>query len=373
MIKVIVLDNDVQAIQQLEAKLDTYSDINYLGSFAASLEALSRIRSSEPNLIFLGIDDQGFDAVELASILADLIPNVQIIFMASDGGYAVDAYAIGIVDYLLKPFTKERMDLAMDKVRLSSIKRPKKEVTVKSFGSFNLIDKNNKSMRWRTRKAKELFVFLWINTDTSINRDIILEKIFPKVELKKASTLLSTTLYQMRGTLSTVFEGDVVSYVNNGYKLMPYIPSDYDTLRDILAMEDYSEDNYYRLKELYLGEFLEEEGYEWSTRFTEQITIDVKRFLVRFAERLRDGSDNLLLEDILLFSYELDKMDESIALGIIDFYNESHQTLKVKVFYKKHKYNMFHLLGTVPSKKIEEAYNKTIENNKIYQKENPST
>ncbi len=207
------------------------------------------------------------------------------------------------------------------------------DLSIKRFGSFHLVANGDHIVKWRTKKAKELFAYLWINSEVSVNRDTLISKLFPNINEKKANTLLSTTLYQMRQVLQEYTNEEVIKYLNNGYRFKLKIPSDYDVVLNIIESNEFTEENYRILRKLLKGEFLEEENYAWSDRIATQTILSTKHYLKAYLNNIE--CDNLLIEDILLFMFDLDAKDETVIGNILSFYKENESYSKYADFSTK--------------------------------------
>ncbi|HXS75411.1 MAG TPA: LytTR family DNA-binding domain-containing protein [Terracidiphilus sp.] len=119
MIRAVVADDEVLARQKLRQLLKDVDDVEIVGECATAAETIELVRLTSPELLFLDIrmsDMDGFDVLEkLSSDVDRTLP--QVIFVTANDGYAVRAFDIHAIDYLLKPFTPERLQSAVQRVR----------------------------------------------------------------------------------------------------------------------------------------------------------------------------------------------------------------------------------------------------------------
>lgn len=119
MIRVVLADDEVLARQKLRQFLRDEQDLEIVGEGATASETIELVRVTEPELLFLDIrmpGMDGFDIVgELSSAAMSQMPRV--IFTTAHDQYAVKAFEIHAADYLLKPFTAERLRSAVQRVR----------------------------------------------------------------------------------------------------------------------------------------------------------------------------------------------------------------------------------------------------------------
>lgn len=119
MITAVIADDEVLARQKLRQLLREEQDIEIVGECATAAETIQLVAMTSPELLFLDIrmpDMDGFDVVGALSAPSDFAMP-QIIFTTAYDQYAVRAFEIHAIDYLLKPFTCERLRSAIQRVR----------------------------------------------------------------------------------------------------------------------------------------------------------------------------------------------------------------------------------------------------------------
>ena len=113
-IQTIIVDDEEPARLVLHEFLSTHEDIKIIAECANGFDAVKAITESKPDLVILDIQMpklNGFEVLELV----DRPP--YIIFATAYNQYAIKAFEVHAVDYLLKPFSKERLGEALDHVR----------------------------------------------------------------------------------------------------------------------------------------------------------------------------------------------------------------------------------------------------------------
>jgi two-component system LytT family response regulator len=122
MIRAVVADDEVLARQKLRQLLRDYSDIEIVGESATALETIELVRAANPELLFLDIRMPGMDGFDVVGALSNQTetPPPRVIFTTAYDEYAVRAFEVNAVDYLLKPFAAERLRAAIQRVREQS-------------------------------------------------------------------------------------------------------------------------------------------------------------------------------------------------------------------------------------------------------------
>jgi len=126
MIHAVLADDEVLARQKLRQLLRHDVDIEIVGESATALETIELVRAANPELLFLDIHMPGMDGFDVLGALSERTetPPPRVIFTTAYDQYAVRAFEVNAVDYLLKPFTPERLRAAIQRVREQSLARP---------------------------------------------------------------------------------------------------------------------------------------------------------------------------------------------------------------------------------------------------------
>src|SRR5271163_4366318 len=114
----IIVDDEQLARDELAYLLKNLGDINVVAQGKNGLEAVSLIREHNPDLVFLDVQMPGLDGFGVIKKLLDrkvLLP--KIVFATAFDQYAVKAFEVNAVDYLLKPFDKKRVAQSVQKAR----------------------------------------------------------------------------------------------------------------------------------------------------------------------------------------------------------------------------------------------------------------
>ena len=116
-LKTLIVDDEAIARRGLRRLLQQEADLEVIGECASGREALEAIRSLKPDLVFLDVqmpEMNGFDV--LRALQAELLP--YLVFVTAYDEYALRAFEVQAVDYLLKPFSGKRLEQALERVRL---------------------------------------------------------------------------------------------------------------------------------------------------------------------------------------------------------------------------------------------------------------
>ncbi|MBW6491078.1 MAG: response regulator [Lentimicrobium sp.] len=131
-LKVLIIDDEPPARELVKHYLGEYQYIEIAGECENGFDALKAIQETKPNLIFLDIQMPKITGFELLELLAD---PPQIIFTTAYDEFAIKAFELNAVDYLLKPFSADRFRMALERARTrlaemnSDLQSPVKNLT----------------------------------------------------------------------------------------------------------------------------------------------------------------------------------------------------------------------------------------------------
>ena len=113
--RALIVDDEELARQRLKRLLSAFPDVEVIGEAADGEEALERIAELAPDLVFLDVQMPGLSGIEVALSLPS--PPPKIIFCTAYDEYAIEAFEVDAVDYLLKPASRARLGEALERVR----------------------------------------------------------------------------------------------------------------------------------------------------------------------------------------------------------------------------------------------------------------
>lgn len=113
--RVLIVDDERPARERLRALLGAFPDVEIVGEAEDGEEALRKIGDLRPDLVLLDVQMPGSSGIEVADSLS--APRPRIIFCTAYEQYAVNAFELCAVDYLLKPVNRVRLAKAIDRVR----------------------------------------------------------------------------------------------------------------------------------------------------------------------------------------------------------------------------------------------------------------
>jgi len=118
MIRALVVDDEAPARGRLKSLLAEHEDVSVVGEASDGDEAVRLVADLRPDLVFLDIQMPGRSGVEVLTALPP--PRPRVIFCTAFDRYAIEAFDLHALDYLMKPLSRERLSRAMERVRRSA-------------------------------------------------------------------------------------------------------------------------------------------------------------------------------------------------------------------------------------------------------------
>ncbi|KPN97709.1 response regulator [Lysinibacillus sp. ZYM-1] len=297
--RIVLVDDEHLPLTRLKTLLEKsdVSEIEIVGEYTDSLKVIEEIQSLQPNVVFLDIVMPDMDGLALGEKIQELLPDVEIVFTTGFDQYAIDAFNLHAIDYLLKPVQITRLEKTLERLEQINNKRKKsmaKHTIINLFGGINVIspDGQTQIMKWRTSKAKELFAYLLNHRDEMIYRDTILELFWPESDIDKASKQLYTAIYTIRQTLKNYgMDGVQISspLLNSGYKLLVEntvvdVEQWLSNLKSLPSIQLATVDEHEQVFQMYTGDYLGDCDYLWAESERERL----RRLWLHHAHQLTD-------------------------------------------------------------------------------------
>lgn len=126
--KVIIVDDEYPARKELRYFIETYTDMEIIGEFDNGLDVLNFIQESTLDVIFLDINIPKLDGMLLAKTIDKFEKKPKIVFITAYDSYAVEAFNLEIFDYILKPYSDERIISMLHRLKDVSYDKNHKDI-----------------------------------------------------------------------------------------------------------------------------------------------------------------------------------------------------------------------------------------------------
>ncbi|HET6647498.1 MAG TPA: LytTR family DNA-binding domain-containing protein [Pyrinomonadaceae bacterium] len=195
LIRVLLVDDESLAREMLREMLQDDPQVTIVGESCNGREALEAIRTHSPDLIFLDVQMPELGGFEVLEALGKDIP--QVIFVTAYDQYAVRAFEVHALDYLLKPFDKERFDISWQRARIQLLRERDGGTDQRILALLEEMKAGNKYLERLVIKASGRIYFL----ETSEIDWIEAEGNYVSVHSGKKSHLLRETISSLEAQL----------------------------------------------------------------------------------------------------------------------------------------------------------------------------
>lgn len=167
------------------------------------LEALNIIEEKSPDVVFLDIEMPGCSGLEVAQKISESKSPPYVVFVTAYNEYAIEAFKVDALDYLLKPVEPEEIQRVLKKIEKKEkrVFREKKKVRIWTLGRFAIELSDEKEVKWPTAKCEELFAYMLLKAKNRVDKWELIELLWPGKDENKGQTNLRTTVYRLNQTM----------------------------------------------------------------------------------------------------------------------------------------------------------------------------
>jgi two-component system LytT family response regulator len=115
-IRTIIVDDEKLAIQGLQLRLEKFPDVEIIETCANGREAIRKIKTEKPDLVFLDIQMPGFDGFSVVKGVMEIDPPL-FVFVTAYQEHAIRAFEANAVNYLMKPVDEDKLADTLERVR----------------------------------------------------------------------------------------------------------------------------------------------------------------------------------------------------------------------------------------------------------------
>ncbi|WP_067841422.1 response regulator [Amphibacillus sediminis] len=275
---VLLVDDEPLALDLLEKRLLEAKEVNIIGKVTNPTKVKELISGYQVDVVFLDIDMPEINGLELADTIIAYDPTILIVFVTAYNEFAIKAFEIHALDYLLKPISQERIQVTIKRIikqkqgmASSSTYKRQQKLEIKLTNTLAFSNHSGKMMTpsFRTNKAKELFLYLLHNKNKLIIKQGIIDLLWPNLEAKKANNQTYITIHYIRKVIEPYSGFLTINRDGEGYILI--------TKNVVIDLEDWemkvkalpelhpnAVKAYQVILEQYKGEYLGDYHYWWA-------------------------------------------------------------------------------------------------------------
>lgn len=200
--RTIIVDDEQIMLRRFERLSKDIQDIKIVGRFDNSADAIFYAQENPVDLAFLDVAMPLIDGIDLAIRLKEIRKDMMIVFVTAYDSYVWQFNRIGGDYYIMKPYTKETLEMAMEKIRLMA-RRQRKKLYIQTFGRF-VVTEDGRPLPL-SGKAKEILALVV----TRRGREISNEEIYSTLwEGREYSNDKMSVFYNALGRLRRILKSE---------------------------------------------------------------------------------------------------------------------------------------------------------------------
>ena len=250
--RVICVDDEQPILENFKNRVSDFTQIQSLHLFADAKEAYAWVRKNPVDVAFLDIEMGGINGVDLAKMLKEIDRDIRIFFVTAYEQYALEAFKVDALGYILKPYSKQDLLEAFEKASLMK-SRKRNRVIIQTIPNFS-VSVDGKSLHINRAKVEELFALLVDRAEAGVTARDAIDCLWPeRLADENTMALYRVTFHRLLDCLKEVgIDYIIENETRKKYIHMEEVDCD---LYHILAGDRESIQNY-------AGEYLKE--YSWA-------------------------------------------------------------------------------------------------------------
>jgi len=240
-----IVEDEAHLLHYLKKKLMAYETVQITGAFLTPEEAWTAFVEQPVDVVFLDVEMPRMNGIKLARKLLEVKEDLCIIFTTAYDQYALDAFEVEALDYLVKPITdaditrtlKRVEKVLMRKAPQLQMERVSPLLPVSCFACFDVRDVHQQLVRWPTRKTEEVFAYLLAHQGKHVSKWELLELFWLHLDETRGLHNLHSTIYRIKQVLKRMTYTPTIRKINDGYFLeSPEIMSDLGKLLQMMKL-----------------------------------------------------------------------------------------------------------------------------------------
>ncbi|KIL38427.1 hypothetical protein SD70_26585 [Gordoniibacillus kamchatkensis] len=365
MLRVIIVEDEKPVLDLMERLVGRHPMLEVAGAFTSPLAALERYPQLKPDAVFLDVEMPKMGGIELADKLRAINEELQVVFTTAYPGYAVDAFRVSAVDYLLKPVTPDALERVV--VRLSknhSLRSAQRRLpglgegtAVHCLGTFETRGANGNLINWPTRKTEELFAYLIAYPNRLAGKWQLADLLWTEMEEERALHNVHNTVYRLKKALKEAGLTVDLTHGNEGY-LMRIPPSftDLESFRDFMkrtpAIDERNVAEGDKLFRSCRGALFGGKDYVWSTGLVAEVSSKQAALARMLVSYYRGIADDAAAKETMLTYLSDSPLDEEINAELLRLYAESGEAGSFRSHYEQYAKRLAAELGVEPAESI---------------------
>ncbi|AFM43386.1 response regulator containing CheY-like receiver and SARP domains [Desulfosporosinus acidiphilus SJ4] len=264
--RIAAVDDETHVLERFARMAAGVPELSVCGLFETGEQLLAYLRKNPLDAVFLDIEMPGVSGLELSEQIQNLNENIDIIFVTAFNQYAVEAFELQAMDYIMKPMTEERLGKTIKRLLKTKRRaRPQEKPFIQCLGGFDVF-LNGKALTWKSSKAKEVLAFLVYKKGVPVGWEKITDAVWPDFNSEKAQANFHATNYLLRKRLAEAGLAQILKSERGNYRIVAdKFDCDVYRLEEMLKNSQLKSNAGLRLlEELVLKGYMEASGYGWA-------------------------------------------------------------------------------------------------------------
>ena len=207
--RVICVDDEQPVLDNFRMKVKDFPEIEDLELFLDGESALRWAENNPVDTAFLDMEMAQMSGIELAKRLRQMDPDIRIIFVTAFTQYALEAFGVDALGYILKPYTREEIKKELEKAARMR-PRPKKKVEIQTIPNFSASVDGN-PLYFGREKTEELFALLVDRAETGVTSGEAIACLWPgRPSDESTQTLYRVTFHRLMKVLKEAEIDDMI-------------------------------------------------------------------------------------------------------------------------------------------------------------------
>ncbi|AFQ43353.1 response regulator [Desulfosporosinus meridiei] len=219
MIRIVAVDDEMHVLERFRGIVAEFKELELCGQFNTGKQLLAYIKEHPVDAVFLDIEMPGVNGLQLSGQILDLNENINVVFVTAFNQYAVEAFELQAMDYIMKPLTEERLGKTVTRLLKSkkAVQHQGKPF-IQCFGDFEVFQEG-KALAWKNTKAKEVLAFLVHKEGVPVDWEKISDAVWPEYNSEKAQTNFHATTYLLRKKLTEAGLSHILESGRGNYRI----------------------------------------------------------------------------------------------------------------------------------------------------------
>ena len=153
-IKTVIIDDEAPAREEIKFLLGKYKDFKIVGEYSNAYDGLTGVVKNKPDLVFMDVNMPGISGIKLIESIKDIDERPMVVFVTAYSEYAVKAFELEALDYLVKPVQEKRFSKTVSKIISQKQKEKSFDAVVGYYENEILVCKSENVIFFESENGK---------------------------------------------------------------------------------------------------------------------------------------------------------------------------------------------------------------------------